>query len=173
MGHVVQEDGLGAVGMVRRSQRFRKRLPARFKLIVFFLKRETGSFLFLDFFFCAFRVPDKQKNNEGGNCKKDRGEQGHMIRKQIHEIVGIQSAGIPERNILRIIFAQHIDAAVQQLQQPFVANLYAEAMGVVIARLTKEQTFILPVPQDVVRPQTVQRNTSCFTGKHCGKAILA
>ncbi len=141
--------------------------------MVFPLKCETGRFLFFDFFFGTSYIPEKQKNKESSNGKKDWSDHSHMIRKRILETVGIQSSGISERNILRIIFAQHIDAAVQQFQQPFVANLYTEAMGVVVARLAKEQTFILPVPQDVVRPQTVQRNTSCFTGKHCGKAILA
>ena len=70
--------------------------------------------------------------------------------------IGIQLIRIAERQILRVIRAQHVDAPVEQSQKSGVADLNAKAPVVVIRRLEQSQAAVTAVAQDIVRSQSVQ-----------------
>ena len=114
-----------------------------FELCVLFFKDQPGGFFLDHLLFGADSVADKKENDDSNNHQNDRNEQEHMIPEYIHQAVGVQILRIAIGSVLRIVVADHIDTAVQQLEKSFVSDLNAETVIVALRQLVKLQILIL------------------------------
>ena len=172
MGHVVQECRLGAVGVFRRRQRVGQGVLAFGELRVLLFELQPCRFLLADLFLRHARVAHKQEDHQSRQREDDRAEQSHVIPDHVEQAVGIQRAGIAVRNVLDVVAADHVHAAVQELEEPLVPYLHAEASVVRPGRLTHGQPVITPVFKDIVRPQTVKGGASRRAREHGVQTVV-
>ena len=172
MGHVIEEGGLCAVGVFRRSQRVGQRLLALSQFAVLFLQLQAGAFLFLDFHFCSPGITHEQEDDKRRDDQDDGSNQCHMFQHHIQKTIGIKVPCVSVGDVLRVIAAEHIDSPVEELQQTLVADFHTEAAVVAVPGLMDGKGRILSVLQDLVGSQTVKRRASDLTGGHGGQAVL-
>ena len=103
------------------------------KIRVGFLQFYPSDFLVLDLPLRPPCIPYEEQDDGGCNADDNAHEERHVVAKDVHEVVREQPLRVAVRYVLRVIAAQHVDSAVQQLQQPFVADFHAEAALVGIA----------------------------------------
>ena len=83
-----------------------------------------------------------------------------MVPDHVAHRIVVELVGVAERQVLGVIRAEHADPAVEQPQQPGVADLHAEAAVVVVGRLEQGEVVVAAVAQYVVGPQPVQRGAA-------------
>ena len=143
--HVVQKRRFGAVGVLGGVERDRQRFLAFLEFAVALLEGEPRRLLLARIAPRAPRIAQQQEDDDRRHRKDYRAEQRDMVAQHVEERVRIQPVGVAVGQVLRIVGTDHVDAAVQKLQQPLVADLDAEAPVVVAARLVQRQAAVSAV----------------------------
>ena len=115
---------------------------------------------------------EQEEYYQGNDGKQGGDEQNKVVRHEIPQPVSVQTAGIAEREALDIIVAYYVDSPVEELEQTFVADLHSERPVVIAVRLQHGKPVELPVLEDVVGPQSVQRSTADLTREHSFKTFI-